>query len=295
MAVWRTVFQFTGGGSLGQSFSEIYYREAEDVAHALALPAPLIEARLNLLSSVYFLQKIRVSDINKARVTGVANVGRPGLATVGSNPALSGPSPPDVAIVLRLTSTAVPGQRLLWVRGSSLAHIHWEPVNAKWDVTARGLTDSGTYISQMAAASFAILVHRKASEEGYQDRKITKFATVADAHLTHVTTQQNHGFVTGDLVRFHRLNEKDLPGLNGVYTVLPTPTDRTFDVLYELPRDEDYIPGQGAVRKWQYISGAIINPSTSGFAYIGERKSRSPFTGGRGSRRSPLRGKRLSP
>jgi len=143
--------------------------------------------------------------------------------------------------------------------------------------------------------AFVIPKRHPASDAGYEDHVVVSLAPVVGAALTTVTTKDNHGLSPGAFVSMHQFSAKDLPGLNGIFQVIDVPNVTSFTIRYALPRLEAVAVATGRERKYAVIDGATIDPDISKPSYIGIRKSRSPFTNGRGSRRSPLRGLRLSP
>lgn len=291
MPTYRTVFQFYGGGTKPLTFNEVYYVDATSPGAAAATMDPgFIGNRLACLDAGYFLKQVRISDIAQARVSLLANVGKAGTYDTTPNPA-----PPDVAVVLNLASSAVPARRKLWMRGIGSGLIKWDPVALQWGLSPGASVRLSAWIQSLETQKYTILAHHKASELGFAPINVTGLTPIVGTQLTSLTTAVGHNFVAGNQVNLARFSAKDFPGLNGVYTVIAVPDNTHLTIAYTLPHLQAEVPGQGKVRLYSAVPGATIDSKISGFAFVGVRKSRDPIDNGRGSRRSPLRGLRLSP
>ena len=291
MALFKLVFQFSGGvGTQALGFSETYYRDSTNIQEASKLDAGFIGNRVSLLDPVYRLNQVRVSDFAQPRVTTIVRLNQVGIATAGFNAAM-----PEIAAVINLASGFIPARRKLWMRGCSAIVFNFNSVTGFWGFSSLGLNLIQNWLNSLFSNNYVIPKRHPITDVGFGNLTVTALVPVVGASLTTVTTQVAHPYVPGQLVTFGLFNAKDVPGLNGLFQVVAVPDNTHFVVRYTLPRLEAILVSTGRVRAYGVIDGATIDPGLSKPAYVGIRKSRRPFTGGRGSRRSPLRGLRPSP
>ena len=285
---FKCVFNFFSTGKKGGTWSEVWYRSANDLNSAVQFSQRLINLRLDLLHPINILSKIRVSQVGSPRITSIVNVQKNGYQFAPTTPA-----PIDSAIVCTLSSSAHAATRRWWLRG-------WDASFAKRDSDSGNDTFSAgcingvkNFLTEAAASSFEILPLVKSSVGGFAYIAVTKVdGTAANGTSVLTLAAAPPGGLPMQVI-LGRFSKKDLPGLNGTYTVLAAGA-LSVTIPYSTPENQMIASPDGRLRLLGYLSGAVIDPTISGPSFIGSRQTKSPFTGSRGAR-SANRRLRLSP
>lgn len=277
MADFKEVWSYASSGTKGGLWSEVFYSQASNLQSASTFTGKLISKRLDLLNKVNTLLKIRVSQVGSPRITTVVNIRQNG------NRHGSAPATIDNAIVVTLSSSVQPATRRWWLRGWDQADAVRDQVTGNDTFSATFLTDLAAFISSLKDNSYEVLPLQKTNQVGFGYQNIQSVDGMTLPGFSTITLDVAPSVVIGDVAIISQVSAKDLPGLNGHYTVTAV-LGKTFTVKYTTPGNVIVTAHQGRVRKLGYISGAIIDPNLSGAAFIGGRKSRSPFTGSRGAR-----------
>lgn len=292
MPDFKQVWSFASPGIKGGIWSETWYLSSSSLTNAAFIPTDLMRARLSLLNAKNQITKIRVSQVGNPRATTVVNVKQYGLDAF-PNPVA--PAPIDSAIVCTISSSVVPATRRWWLRGWDVGDA-FRDVNTGNDVFGQALV-SGVkdFLTALQKYSYEILVLQKATTAPYGWTKVISVDGTAANGTSVVTFAGNFVPPVPSQVIFGQFSKKDLPGLQGVFTIqsLGVPAN-SIVIPYSTPGYIKVIPATGRGRQLGYISGAVIDLTISGPSFIGGRKTRSPFTGSRGAR-SANRRLRLSP
>jgi len=122
--------------------------------------------------------------------------------------------------------------------------------------------------------------------------QVTKIQPSTNSGRSLLTINGTQSWVVGNTVSLGSFSKKDFPALNGRFTVTGVPQAGQIEIAYVIPTGNTASPAKGRARLATYITGAFIDANQSKMAYIASRKTKSPFTNGRGSR-SATRGLRL--
>lgn len=288
MADFKLVFNFFSAGTKGGTWSETWYRNATDLKGASTLPQALLKVRLALLNAANTLNKIRVSQVLNPRVTTIINVRQNGF-----NFQPTPPAPIDSAVIVTVSSSAQPATRRWWLRGWDVGDAFRDTVTGNDKFGDGFVSNVADFLSQAAKAGFEVLPIQKTTVPGFGYYAATLVDGSAGNGQSIITLTQPPIIQVGATVILGNFSKKDLPGLNGRFTVLAV-AGNTLTVPYQTPENFKVIVQGARLRQLGYISGATIDPTISGITFLGGRKTKSPFTGSRGAR-SANRKLRLSP
>jgi hypothetical protein len=263
----------------GAGFNEVYHTQGSSPTNALNGYGVFVSARLALLHPLNTFLRIRVSDINSPRLTSLANVNLSGLA-----PSTGGPLPVGAACVCSIRGSAM-GARKLWLRGIPEA---WYLRNVTTGVDAPPaalLTALANYLAAMVGFGVG-MVHLQPKGVGlYTNQPLTKVDGSLGNGITSITAQNNPVFALGSRVVIGGTSRKDLPALNGQWTVVGV-YSTGFQISYNTPQGIIVLNPKGYVRQATYSSLDVFASSQFIFDHFGTRTSRNPLTNSRGARRA---------
>lgn len=291
MSDYKIVHRFVTGGNKTRSFGEIFYAQAPtlgNVASNYQGVTAIVNHRLLLLHKLNLWTKTIISEVGSPRVSVIIPVNRYGLAGGPGNG--GGPEEFNTAVVVNLVSLVKPSRRFWWLRGGADEDAFQDAVtgNDVFDPRLQGSINQ--FLQAATGANFQIMPNERTDIWDWQT--IASITPIVGLPQSTVVTTMVHGFVQGDTVTFGRPMLKDLPGLRGRFTVVSRGVNTAFDINYVTPSRSTFVNVTARVRKLSPISGAFIDPTSSGPAFIASRKTKSPNTGGRGAR-SAARGLRL--
>jgi len=286
MPDFKMVWSFAANGQKGGKWSEVWYRSASSITEASVFTNALLNKRLKPLHSTNTLLKIRVSEVLNPRSTTVVNVRKVGVEVNFD------PNPIATAAVVTVSSSVKAATRRWWMRGGDVDDMHRDKISGNDVFSAGFLTDVKDCLIAFAAAGFEILPVQKPAVNGFGPSNIKQVDGSLVQGKSVLTLDAPLTANAGDLVIITKTSPKDLPGLNGRFTVIAS-VGPLLTIAYVTPQAQTITTLTGQVRKLGYISGATIDPAISGPAFIGSRKSHSPFTGSRGAK-SAKRGLRTS-
>lgn len=282
MAIFRVVWEFSGVGGAG--WNEVYYKEAADAAAAASVTAGLAQARLRFLHPLCRLVRVRSSDTTALRITGGNGFNLAGTAIM-SSPIDDGPSVAGDAIICAL-GAAPRGSRKIWLRGAPDSYIRRSGVSGQDDPTAGLLDLFTTWFSALAANSYGIRALTPQTLGPYGNIKILQVNGVTTPGVAVVTTATPPQYIANDRVIIGGASKKDLPYLNGRWTVLEAVVGNTFKIAYQTPQSILVPGGNAHVRKEGYTAVNVFSPALCSFAYFGTRTTKNPASHSRGARRA---------
>lgn len=294
MPDYKLVFQFTTSGNTPRAWGEVFYRSATDLNTAATLPTGYLINRLGMLNYRNSLKKMTVYDLANARASVIVPINQ--FGTSGTSAATQGatdrPQEYNTAAVVNLVSTVVGSSRKWWLRGMSDNDCYESNTNGSDVFSGYLRTKLTALLRVMNTNGFEIYPIAKTTAEPWF--YVSQVGPTTAAGVAYVNLNDMPTWRTGDLVTFGSCPKKDLPALSGRFTVLAIRTGPPPSILiaYQTPLNGTINTTKGRVRKVKFLTGALIDNTKSGFAYISSRKSKSPFTGGRGAR-SAARGLRL--
>lgn len=286
MPAFRIVWEFQE--SNGASFQEVYYRDANSPSEAAALGNALKIARLNLLHPLNTWQRIRVSQVGSNRITATVAVASIGTAFFAFGATNQEPLPVGAAIILSL-SGAAGGSRKLWLRGCPDTFYNRDATTGRDVVKAELQKALDDFFPQLKKAGYGILRLKPATAPG-QGVLSPLAITQIDGHTTPgqsvLTLAAAPGYPFPGRVIIGRTSQKDVPGLNGHWSLLKAPNGNQITIGYTTPANTVVITNQGYVRSEEYNPVSVFDDKNCGFDHMGTRTSKNPLSRSRGARRA---------
>ena len=277
MPTYKLVFEYTE--SNGSSFNEVFYRDAADIATAKVLPFNTVSARLPMLHPLNTLRRIRVSNTTALRDTGTINLNLPGL--YGGT---SGPLPVGDAAVLALAGVGG-GSRKLWMRGIPDAY-QFRDTKSGRDAPPPFfvglLTD---YFAALNKDQLGIRRLTPPAAGPLSNFKIVSVDGTAKNGQSILTFAQAPGFPFPGQIVIGGASKKDLPSLNGVYSIIQN-LGLTVVIAYQTPNGLLVLTTTAKARQALYQATAVIDQNACSFDHYGTRTSKNPLSRSRGARRA---------
>jgi hypothetical protein len=279
MATFRVVWQFIDNN--GSQWNEVYYRDASNALLASQTGFALAQARIALMHPLSKLLKIRSSQVDASRVTGATNFNWNGTYPDPNN---AGPATAGDAIVCSL-SAAPSGTRKIWMRGCADSAIQRQATSGEDYLSAgvKALLDA--WFSALAANSYGLRTLKPQTPGPLQNNKIMNVDATGTTGTAAVTVQAAPLYVVGSRVIIGGCSKKDLPAINGRWTVLAT-AGNVVTIGYQTPQNSSVPGGNGYMRAEQYNPIAVFDPASCAFSHFGTRTTKNPITRSRGARRA---------
>lgn len=279
MSTYRIVWTFAENNGAG--FNEVYYCDGSSPASVLSITQGLLFARLAMLHQLNTFVSARSSDVSNSRQTSIRRYNLGG--TVFGN---KGPLPVGSAAVLALAGTTA-GSRKLWLRGIPYG---WYIRNGTTGIDqppADFLAALTEFSTQLKANGFGLRLLTPAAQTGAfsNQRIISVDGTLVPGQAT-VTLQNPPGYPFPARVVIGGASKKDLPSLNGHWSLVQAPVGNTFIIPYQTPQAQKINGGAAKVRQEGYSGTNVFNGVANIFDHYGTRTSRSPLTRSRGARRA---------
>jgi hypothetical protein len=278
MPVFRHVLTFVGQD--GGSWNEVYYESASDISSA-GLTNSFIAARLDLLAALNMIRADRMADVDQPRLTRSVNYNLNGTAGVTAD----FPLPNTDALVLALASSAG-GSRKLWMRGCP------QRFQAKSFTSGRDALPGfvqkllDTFFAALARSSLGI---RKISPQSPGPTTFVKILSVDGARkdgTSDVTLAAAPGYPFPARVAIGGASKKDLPYLNGQWSLVKAPVAAVVTIPYQTPNGLVITGGNGKMRQAIYAGVNVFTPSACAFDHYGSHATRTANFRSRGARRA---------
>jgi hypothetical protein len=273
MPIFKVIFTYT---QTDLGFSEVFYRDAADLASAAVFTPTFTSAMLLPRVDLTVLRKARISSVDNNRNSVVVNINR-GSPTSNTDPDIC-----STSAVVTLNAPTTGSRRQVWMRGLPDKWVSRAPQTGVDDPHPQLLIYIGNYISALAF-------------EGYQVRSLKKLGiaplvytpissvTVVGPGIVTLTFTVDIATSEGKRLIISQLDQKKFGGLQGTFTVMNV-TSRTVQVAYNSTLAPGTYPVEkGRVRPAEYEYGAISS-SLSAFLKFGSRDTGRNPLGGRGRR-----------
>jgi hypothetical protein len=274
MADFKIIFQYR---EAGKGFQEVWYRNASTIQQAATIDGTLQYALISFRNPLTYLAKARISDVANNRNTVVVNINQNSTFSPGT-PAVTG-----LSAVFNLNGLAPGGTRRIWLRGLSAIDIGRDPASGA-DKPSDNLILRTNYLwAQLQTRGFELrsLTPIGAPPNIYQ--RITAISGTANSGAVTLTYSGTSPPVVGNLVKLTLINQKDWPGLGGIFKVLAIGA-QTFDIPYNIHTTAVNVPlAKGRWRPVTYQFG-ILNSSNANFGEFSTRITGKDPLGGRGRR-----------
>lgn len=277
MPTYRIVWEYTENNGAG--FNEVYYKDAADIASALKVDENLIGSRLFMMHPLNTLLRIRVSDTTALRKTGTQP-----LKLTGNYGGDSGPVAVGDAAVFALSSAAG-GTRKLWMRGCPDSYIQRDPKTGIDAPPAFFQKLQFTWFTALEASGYGIRRLTPSAPGPLQKAKILSVDGTAKDGTSKLTFANAPGYPVPSQIVIGNASKKDLPGLNGTYSVLAV-NGAIVTIPYQTPLGALIVTSTATARQAVYQATAVFSAALCAFDHNGTRTSRNPLSRSRGARRA---------
>lgn len=282
MAVVKHVWQFFD--QRGANWSETYYVQATSANTSLALlTEAFTSTRLNLLYTGNMLRSVRATEVGGARTTAYKILNLAGVAGIKAQ--ADTPDVTSTAAVYDLRG-ALGGSRKIWIRGLWDEDVERSPLNGMDRPSARLRQSAETWFKACKDAGYSIQYRSKPGQGANTDyRTVQGVDGTAGSGVSLLTINDPTGYVKGDRVTISLFDSKQLPRINGEFTVLMV-VGTSIGIAYRTPGNLNYAEAGGRMRRIVMQNLATIDPALATFDHFGSRQTKSDFTRSRGSRRA---------
>jgi hypothetical protein len=278
MPTFRTTWTYQGGD--GTTWSEVYYQDQSNITDALTPFKALWQSRIAMLAATNTFLGIRCAQVGALRNTGYNVYNNPGVASTATSAADTTGS----CAVLSLTGQSG-GARKLWIRGLADWEIVHNPASGVPQPPALFLTYVTNFVKQLAANGYGILRITPQAVAPFVNIPILKVDGSLLNGTSVVTMQAAQVFAVPGMALIGGASKKDLPALNGRWTILSQPAPNQLLIRYQTPQGTIVDGGLAHIRQLGFQPTSVVNPSQSGFNYYGVRITKNYVTRSRGSRR----------
>ena len=276
MANFKVVCQFT---QPDHGFTEVYYRQADNLAAASVFSSRLIASILNYRAELTSLRKIRISDVLNNRSSVVVNINQTASALAGTADMVF------TAAIVTLNSPSIGARRQLWVRGLTDDSVKRNLNTGLDEPSANLLAGINQHCRALSQNGFAVRALSRLTVPPLVYTNIMSVVVAGSGFVTFVVPN-TWNLTTSRRVILSQFSTKEFAGLNGHWTA--TQVDAThFTVPYTsaLPPGT-YLVSKGRTRPEEYVYG-VMDYTTSGFNRFGSRDTGKNPLGGRGRRSAP--------
>lgn len=278
---YKCVSYFSSGSS---SWTEVMYCNASNISGAGSnFSTAVVNARLKLANPLTYWRKVRISQVGAPRVSTILPINKQGTDTTLGYSTGTNPMPNTEAIVCTLGNVVPGASRRLWLRGSSQAAAARSPITGNDSLDPNFSSALTNWFLKLQQNNFEILPLVPVGQQGVQYVNVTNVAPGAAPGQTIVTCATPPGLSVGNQVLMSLFSKKDLPALNGSFTVTAI-AGNTITIAYALPNNVAQPVTKGRLKKQIFASGAGIAQTYCSFSFIGGRKTKTNFTGSRGAR-----------
>lgn len=278
MPTFRVTFNFVGQD--GGGWNEVYYQDGGTIS-SVNLSIATISARAALLHPLNRWRTVRIVQVDSPRVTRNQQVNQGGTA----NAAGTGPLSNGDAVVVLLSSLAG-GSRKLWLRGCPAAFMLKDPVTGVDIPPAELQKRLGYYYATLAADGFGIRQLQGITPGPLTPIKILKVDGSAANGTSVVTLASAPGYPFPSRVLIGGASKKDLPALNGQFSLVSAPAGALVTIPYQTPQSLVVNGGNAKMRQALYTSTHVFDPPSCGFDHFGTHATRTVNFRSRGARRA---------
>jgi len=263
----------------GAQWSEVYYQNDTSLAESAKFSTAFLNKRLKFLNTATQLVKIRTSDILNPRASVVTPIRKDGQGYGGNEE----PENINTAAVCTLSSSAAPSSRRLWLRGLVNQDLRRSAGTGTTFITPRLQEAITAWIKELAAQSYCVNTILRVGQDNVKYFRIASVTPVANSGQAVLDIGGDWVYVVGSLGTISLASKKDLPGLNGTFTIVKK-TATTVTIDYQTPGNATITSSSARIKAKVPVTGAVINPALSGFSFAGSRKTKNALTGSRGAK-----------
>jgi hypothetical protein len=275
---FRVVWEFAE--NTGSTFNEVYYCDATNAKSAANTGNELATNRVSFLHPLNRLVQIRSSQVDAQRVTGLATYNFFGT---GGN--AEGPATPGDSIVCTLGGTTG-GSRKIWLRGAADSAIVRDPTSGIDKPPASLITRLEAWFKSLKANGYGLRQVQTQVPGPLQNKKITIVDGSTLDGVSTITLSDPPGIPFPGRVIIGGCSKKDLPGINGRWSILGPVAGNTVKIPYQTPQGITVTGGNGKLRQESYQAINVFDPASCNFAYYTTRATKNPLTHSRGARRA---------
>jgi hypothetical protein len=276
--IYKVTWEYNSNN--GSEWTEIYYTEDDNAVDAANPGQPLINARLNLLHPLNNLIRIRAANVVETRDTAFFPINSAGTAPGAGGPAIAG------AAAICLLASPAGGTRRVWLRG----------IPGFW-VTRSGITGAdappaalvvalGAWFLALQNAGYGLLIRSRIGTDNVEPFKVDIVDGTGGMGVSILTTHVAHNFNANSQVYLGKFSKKDLPALQGTFSVITVPTPTTFTVLYNTPSAQKVNVASGYAKLLIFSTVNVIGQGLCAFENFGTRATHVPLFHSRGARRA---------
>lgn len=277
MPTFRVTFNFVGQD--GGGWNEVYYQDAASIA-LVNLSINTISARCALLHPLNKFRTCRIVQVDSPRVTRNVNVNNFGIA----NNAGTGPAPNPDAVVVLMSSLAG-GSRKLWLRGCPTLFIAKDNASGADAPPAELQKRLLYYFQALNADGYGIRQLQGIAPGPLSPLKVLTVDGSRKDGTSDVTLTAAPGYPFPARVLVGGASKKDLPGLNGQFSMVKAAALAVVTIPYQTPNGLVVVGGNAKMRQALYTNTHVFDPPSCGFDHFGSHATRSTNFRSRGARR----------
>lgn len=278
MPTFRNTLTFVGQD--GSTWNEVYYQDAGGIAQT-GFSNPTISGRLGLLNHLNLLRVNRITQVDVPRVTRQTIYNLPGTGGASTTP----PTPNTTAIVVSLSSLTG-GSRKMWIRGGNATDVAKDPTTGRDAPPPNLLFRLAQWFTLLMGDGFGLRTLQGIVPGPLTPIKILKVDGSAANGTSLVTLAAAPGYPFPSRVLIGGASKKDLPSLNGQYSLLAAPAGAIVQIGYQTPGSGIVTGGKATMRQAIYNPTHVFTDSLCGFDHYGSHATRVANFRSRGARRA---------
>jgi hypothetical protein len=284
MATFKVTWQFVGVS--GYQWNEVFYKDASSAVDATSTyPAGVAAARLAFLHPLNKLVGIRAAQVGASRVTAFSPVNLNGTAVSLGDALDLGPSAAGDTIVCSL-SGATSGSRKIWTRGAPDQWMSRSSLSGADILFPTVASTLATWFSAIEANGYGLHQLSPQTPGPLQNIKILSVDGSRKDGTSDITLQLAPGYPFPARVIIGGASKKDLPALNGRWSLSKTVAGTVITIPYQTPNGIVVTGGNGQCRQEQYQATIVFSAIKCNFLNFGTRTTKNPLTRSRGARRA---------
>jgi hypothetical protein len=264
----------------GAQFNEVYYVSASNAQAAATTKANLQTNRVSMLHPLNKLVSIRAAQVDKTRVTSI-NV----VNLTGTGPLNFGPVPAGLAGVVSLAG-ATGGSRKVWMRGLPDAWVSRDKTSGVDVPAAAYLTALQAWFTSLQNNGYGTRQVLQPVPGPLTNLKILQVDGSAKQGYSDVTLSAAAPYGFPARVIIGGASKKDLPSLNGRWSLMQAPAGAIIRIPYQTPEGLVIQGGAAHCRQESYAAIQPFVPANCNFLYFGTRATHVPLTHSRGAKRA---------
>jgi hypothetical protein len=278
MPQFKVILQYT---QPSKGFEEVFYVTASSLRDAANLGEPFLISTLSFRHSLTVLSRARVSSVDNNRQAVVVPINRQGFVST-----TTGPDVCATAAVCNLVDTTNGATRHLWLRGLNDIDVARDP-NTGRDVPSPGLDERiNGYMARLEADNYQIRSLKRVDGSAIKQVPVVQVAPGTQDGTAVLKLTASFGVAPGGRVNLYQCPVKQLPGINGQWSVLSYDgVNGLLTIRYRMPGTATVPTPKATIRNVDYNYGRI-RAEFSGFSFFSTRDTGRNPLGGRGAKRA---------